>query len=242
MFEKILPRHNVRREMTVAQARKVLFEQECDALINQEKVNATAIELAENVGIIFVDEIDKVVASEHAHGADVSRQGVQRDLLPIVEGTTVQTRYGYVHTDHILFIAAGAFHRAKPSDLMPELQGRFPIRVELEALVKEDFVRILTEPKGSLTKQYEALLNTEGVELVFEVDAVDALAGFAYEVNQTTQNIGARRLYTIMERLLEELSFEAPEMKRGRVVINAAYVRERLAELTQDEDLSKFIL
>ncbi len=236
MFEKILPRHNVRREMTVAQARKVLFEQECDALINQEKVNATAIELAENVGIIFVDEIDKVVASEHTHGADVSRQGVQRDLLPIVEGTTVQTRYGYVRTDHILFIAAGAFHRAKPSDLMPELQGRFPIRVELEALVKEDFVRILTEPKGSLTKQYEALLNTEGVELVFEVDAVDALAGFAYEVNQTTQNIGARRLYTIMERLLEELSFEAPDMKRGRVVINAAYVQQRLAELTQDED------
>jgi len=242
MFEKILPKNTVRREMTVAQARTVLFEQECDALINQEKVNGTAIELAENVGIIFVDEIDKVVASEHAHGADVSRQGVQRDLLPIVEGTTVQTRYGYVRTDHILFIAAGAFHRAKPNDLMPELQGRFPIRVELEALVKEDFVRILTEPKGSLTKQYEALLATEGVELAFEQEAVDALADFAFQVNQTTQNIGARRLYTIMERLLEELSFEAPEMQRGRVVINAAYVQQRLAELTQDEDLSKFIL
>ena len=210
MFEKILPKNTVRREMTVAQARTVLFEQECDALINQEKVNATAIELAENLGIIFVDEIDKVVASEHTHGADVSRQGVQRDLLPIVEGTTVQTRYGYVRTDHILFIAAGAFHRAKPSDLMPELQGRFPIRVELQALAKEDFVRILTEPKGSLTKQYEALLATEGVELTFEQDAVDALAEFAFQVNQTTQNIGARRLYTIMERLLEELSFEAP--------------------------------
>jgi ATP-dependent HslUV protease ATP-binding subunit HslU len=242
MFEKILPKNTVRRDMTVAQARTVLFEQECDALINQEKVNGTAIELAENLGIIFVDEIDKVVASEHAHGADVSRQGVQRDLLPIVEGTTVQTRYGYVRTDHILFIAAGAFHRAKPSDLMPELQGRFPIRVELEALVKEDFVRILTEPKGSLTKQYEALLATEGVTLTFEQDAVDALADFAFQVNQTTQNIGARRLYTIMERLLEELSFEAPEMQRGRVVINAAYVQQRLAELTQDEDLSKFIL
>jgi ATP-dependent HslUV protease ATP-binding subunit HslU len=242
MFEKILPKNTVRRDMTVAQARTVLFEQECDALINQEKVNASAIELAENVGIIFVDEIDKVVASEHAHGADVSRQGVQRDLLPIVEGTTVQTRYGYVRTDHILFIAAGAFHRAKPSDLMPELQGRFPIRVELEALVKEDFVRILTEPKGSLTKQYEALLATEGVTLTFEQDAVDALAEFAFQVNQTTQNIGARRLYTIMERLLEELSFEAPEMQRGRVVINAAYVQQRLAELTRDEDLSKFIL
>jgi ATP-dependent HslUV protease ATP-binding subunit HslU len=242
MFEKILPKHTTRREMTVAQARQVLFEQECDALINQEKVNASAIELAENVGIIFVDELDKVVSSEQTHGADVSRQGVQRDLLPIVEGTTVQTRYGYVRTDHILFIAAGAFHRAKPSDLMPELQGRFPIRVELQALAKEDFVRILTEPKGALTKQYEWLLNTEGVELAFEPDAVDTLAEFAFQVNQTTQNIGARRLYTIMERLLEELSFEAPDMKQGRVSINSAYVKERLAELTKDEDLSKFIL
>jgi ATP-dependent HslUV protease ATP-binding subunit HslU len=242
MFEKILPKHTSRREMTVAQARGIIFEQECDALINQEKVNAAAVELAENVGIIFVDEIDKVVASEHTHGADVSRQGVQRDLLPIVEGTTVQTRYGYVRTDHILFIAAGAFHRAKPSDLMPELQGRFPIRVELQALVKEDFVRILTEPKGALTKQYEALLATEGVELSFQADAIDTLAEFAFQVNQTTQNIGARRLYTIMERLLEELSFEAPDMGGGRVPIDSAYVKERLAELTRDEDLSKFIL
>jgi ATP-dependent HslUV protease ATP-binding subunit HslU len=242
MFEKIIPKHTARRELTVAEARGVLFEQECDALINQEKVNAAAIELAESVGIIFVDELDKIVASEQTHGADVSRQGVQRDLLPIVEGTTVQTRYGYVKTDHILFIAAGAFHRAKPSDLMPELQGRFPIRVELQALGKDDFVRILTEPKGALTKQYQALLATEGVELVFEPDAIDALAEFAFEVNQTTQNIGARRLYTIMERLLEELSFEAPEMKKARVPINAAYVRERLDELTKDEDLSKFIL
>ena len=242
MFEKILPKHTSRREMTVAQARGIIFEQECDALINQEKVNATAVELAENVGIIFVDEIDKVVASEQTHGADVSRQGVQRDLLPIVEGTTVQTRYGYVRTDHILFIAAGAFHRAKPSDLMPELQGRFPIRVELQALVKEDFVRILTEPKGALTKQYAALLATEGVELAFGDDAVETLAEFAFQVNQTTQNIGARRLYTIMERLLEELSFEAPDMHHGRVAINSAYVKERLAELTRDEDLSKFIL
>ncbi len=242
MFEKILPKHSSRREMTVAQARDVLFEQECDGLINQDKVHSTAIELAESVGIIFVDEIDKVVASEGQHGADVSRQGVQRDLLPIVEGTTVQTRYGYVRTDHILFIAAGAFHRAKPSDLMPELQGRFPIRVEFGALTKEDFVRILTEPKGALTKQYEALLATEGVTLAFEPEAVDTLAEFAFEVNQTTQNIGARRLYTIMERLLEELSFEAPDMKHGRVPINAEYVKERLAELTKDEDLSKFIL
>jgi ATP-dependent HslUV protease ATP-binding subunit HslU len=242
MFEKILPKHTTRKEVTIAQARAILFEQECDALINQEKVNASAIELAENVGIIFVDEIDKVVASEGTHGADVSRQGVQRDLLPIVEGTTVQTRYGYVRTDHILFIAAGAFHRAKPSDLMPELQGRFPIRVELQALGKDDFVRILTEPKGALTKQYQALLATEGIELSFQEDAVEVLSQFAFRVNQTTQNIGARRLYTIMERLLEELSFEAPDMQRGRVVVNAAYVEERLAELTQDEDLSKFIL
>jgi ATP-dependent HslUV protease ATP-binding subunit HslU len=242
MFEKILPRHTSRREMTVAEAREVLFEQECDALINQDKVHVMAIELAENTGLIFIDELDKVVASEQAHGADVSRQGVQRDLLPIVEGTTVQTRYGYVKTDHILFIAAGAFHRNKPSDLMPELQGRFPIRVELRDLTKEDFIRILTEPKGALTKQYQALLEVEHVELVFEDDAVEALAGYAYNVNRTAQNIGARRLYTILERLLEELSFEAPDMKMGRVVINAAYVRERLEKLSRDEDLSKFIL
>ena len=242
MFEKILPKSSMRREMPVTEARQVLFEQQCDALINQEKVQSKAVELAENVGIIFIDEMDKIVASEHTHGADVSRQGVQRDLLPIVEGTTVQTRYGFVKTDHVLFIAAGAFHRAKPSDLMPELQGRFPIRVELKGLGKEDFVRILTEPKGALTKQYQALLATEGVELSFTDDAVDALATYAYQVNQTAQNIGARRLYTILERMLEELSFEAPDMKAGRVEINAAYVRERLEDLAQDEDLSKFIL
>ncbi|MBN2579086.1 MAG: ATP-dependent protease ATPase subunit HslU [Pirellulales bacterium] len=242
MFEKILPRSTSRREMTVAEARGVLFEQECEALINQEKVNGKAVELAENLGIIFVDELDKIVASEHAHGADVSRQGVQRDLLPIVEGTTVQTRYGFVRTDYILFIAAGAFHKAKPSDLMPELQGRFPIRVELTDLNKDDFIRILKEPKGALTKQYEALLETEKVKIVFHDEAVDALAEFAYQVNQTTQNIGARRLYTIMERLLEEISFEAPDMKKGKVEIDAAYVRRRLADLAQDEDLSKFIL
>jgi ATP-dependent HslUV protease ATP-binding subunit HslU len=242
MFEKILPKSTTRREMSVAEARKLLFEQECDALINRDKVHAEAIELAENLGIIFIDEIDKIVATEQVHGADVSRQGVQRDLLPIVEGTTVQTRYGWVKTDHILFIAAGAFHRAKPSDLMPELQGRFPIRVELSPLTKADFVRILTEPKSALTKQYQALLATEGVEVVFREDAIDALADYAFQVNQTTQNIGARRLYTIMERLLEVLSFEAPDMKMGRVEINAAYVRERLSEVAGDEDLSKFIL
>jgi len=228
--------------MTVAEARKVLFEQECDALINQEKVQAAAIELAENVGIIFVDEMDKVVASEKTSGADVSRQGVQRDLLPIVEGTTVQTRYGYVKTDHVLFIAAGAFHRAKPSDLMPELQGRFPIRVELNALTKEDFMRILTEPRGALTKQYRALLKTEQVDMEFTDDAIEALAGYAHEVNQSAQNIGARRLYTILERVLEELSFEAPDMGAGRVEVNAAYVKQRLEDVSRDEELNKFIL
>jgi len=242
MFEKILPKQSSRREMSVAEARRVLFAQECDAMINQEKVNAAAIDLAENMGIIFLDEIDKVVASENTKGADVSRQGVQRDLLPIVEGTTVQTKYGYVSTDHVLFIAAGAFHRASPSDLMPELQGRFPIRVELTDLTQQDFVRILTEPKSALTKQYAALLGTEGVTLEFSADAIEALAEFAFEVNQSTQNIGARRLYTIMERMLEELNFEASEMRSGRVLINAAYVREKLEKITADEDLSHFIL
>ena len=242
MIDKIMPKNVSRRQMTVADARKVLLEQETEAMINAEKVNAQAIELAENVGIIFIDEMDKVVATEGGRGADVSRQGVQRDLLPIVEGTTVNTRYGYVKTDHVLFVAAGAFHKTKPSDLMPELQGRFPIRVELDDLTKDDFVRILTEPKSSLTKQYTALLKTEGVDVEFTPDAVDALANYSFEVNQRTQNIGARRLYTILERLLEELSFEAPDMQMGRVEINAAYVKERLEEVTKDEDLSKFIL
>jgi ATP-dependent HslUV protease ATP-binding subunit HslU len=241
MFEKILPKSSKRREVTVAEARKILFEQECEALINQEKVHAQAIELAANMGIIFLDEIDKIASTE-TRGADVSRQGVQRDLLPIVEGTTVQTKYGYIATDHILFIAAGAFHRAKPSDLMPELQGRFPIRVELSDLTREDFIRILKEPKNALTRQYEALLGTEGVQVEFTDDAIEALADYAFRVNQTTQNIGARRLATIMERLLEELSFEAADMKMGKVTINAAYVTERLQEVADDEDLSKFIL
>jgi ATP-dependent HslUV protease ATP-binding subunit HslU len=242
MLEKILPKSVSRREMTVSEARKVLFDQECEALINQEKVNAQAIELAEEVGMIFLDELDKVVATEGGRGADVSRQGVQRDLLPIVEGTTVQTRYGYVRTDHILFVAAGAFHKVSPSDLMPELQGRFPIRVELSDLTKNDFIRILTEPKGSLTRQYAALMKTEQVELEFLPDAVEELASYAFAVNQSTQNIGARRLYTIMERMLDELSFEAPEMGRSVVKVNAAYVRERLESVANDEDLSKFIL
>ena len=215
MFDKIMPKQTNRREVTVTQARRILFEQECDGRLDQDKIHGTAIELAENVGIIFIDEVDKIVASE-TRGADVSRQGVQRDLLPIVEGTQVQTRHGYVRTEHILFIAAGAFHKAKPADLMPELQGRFPIRVELKDLTKEDFVRILKEPKNSLTRQYAALLETEGVTLDFTDGAIDTLADFAHRVNQTTQNIGARRLYTILERLVEELSFEAPDMKMAR--------------------------
>ena len=241
MFEKILPRTTTHREMTVGAAREVLFDQECDALLDPEKINHAAIELAENVGIIFIDELDKVVASD-SRGADVSRQGVQRDLLPIVEGTTVQTRYGYVRTDHVLFVAAGAFHRAKPSDLMPELQGRFPIRVELNDLTQADFVRILTEPRNSLTRQYTALMETEGMRLAFTDDSIESLATYAHKVNQSTQNIGARRLYTIMERLLEELSFEAPDMQAGPVEINAAYVAQRLDEISDDEELSKFIL
>ncbi len=241
-FEKIFPKNISRREMTVAEAREYLFEKECDALINPAKVHAEAIRLAENLGIIFIDEIDKIVSSGTPHGPDVSREGVQRDLLPIVEGTTVQTRYGTVKTDHILFIAAGAFHRAKPSDLMPELQGRFPIRVELSELTKEDFVRILKEPQNSLIRQYQALLKTEGVELEFEEEAIEAIADYAYQVNQTTQNIGARRLATIMERVLEDVSFQASDIAPTRVVITRQYVEERLKKLVQDEDLSKFIL
>jgi ATP-dependent HslUV protease ATP-binding subunit HslU len=241
MLEKIMPKTSVRRKLKVSQAREVVFEQECEAMLEPEKINSMAIELAENLGIIFLDEIDKVVASD-SRGADVSRQGVQRDLLPIVEGTTVQTRYGYVRTDHILFVAAGAFHRNSPSELMPELQGRFPIRVELNDLTQADFVRILTEPRNSLTRQYEALLGTEGVDLVFTPDAIEELASFAFKVNQSTQNIGARRLYTILERVLEDLSFEAPEIRAGRVEINAAYVSEKLEKISDDQDLSKFIL
>ena len=241
MFEKILPKSNVRREVSVDEARRVLFEQECEMMLDQEKINTSAIDLAQELGIIFLDEIDKVVASD-SKGADVSRQGVQRDLLPIVEGTTIQTRYGYVRTDHVLFVAAGAFHQNQPSDLMPELQGRFPIRVELSDLTKDDFVRILREPKSSLTKQYTALMQTEGVELKFTDDAIETLAEFADKVNKTTQNIGARRLYTIMEHLLEDLSFEAPDMKMGHVEINGAYVAQRLKEVADDTDQSQFIL
>ena len=243
MFERIMPRQSRDREVTVAEAREILFEQESESLMDRDAINEESIALAENSGILFIDEIDKICGPEEgSRSADVSRQGVQRDLLPIVEGTTVQTRNGSVRTDYMLFIAAGAFHRSKPSDLMPELQGRFPIRVELQDLTRDDFVRILTEPSSSLTKQYEALLATDGVKLKFQQEGIEALADAAYQVNQSTQNIGARRLYTIIERLLEEISFEAPDVKKKTLTIDADYVRQQLEAITSDEDLSKFIL
>src|SRR5437763_16571912 len=219
MFEKIMPKQSQQRQIPIREARRVLLEQEAEALIDRQVVTEKAIELVENQGIIFVDELDKICGRPSAHGPDVSRQGVQRDLLPVVEGTTVNTRYGPVRTDHMLFIAAGAFHLSKPSDLMPELQGRFPIRVELTDLKREDFLRILTEPKHALTKQYAELLATEGITLEFTQDGIEALADVAFEVNRTSQNIGARRLHTILERVVEEISYEGPDMREERVQI-----------------------
>jgi ATP-dependent HslUV protease ATP-binding subunit HslU len=242
MFEKMLPSKRETRRLSVADARRVLFAQEAEKLIDKEKINRTAIERVEQSGIVFLDEIDKVAGPPSQHGPDVSRQGVQRDLLPIVEGSTVITKYGPVKTDHILFIAAGAFHSSKPSDLMPELQGRFPIRVELADLSKEDFVRILREPRNALTKQQIALLATEGIEIAFAPEAIEAMAQIAYEVNRRDQNIGARRLYTILEKVFETISFDAPDVAQKRVTITADYVRQRLGEIVKDEDLSKFIL
>jgi ATP-dependent HslUV protease ATP-binding subunit HslU len=242
MFEKIMPRQAQQRQIPVKEARRILLEQETDALIDRQVVNEKAVELTENQGIVFVDELDKICGPASTHGPDVSRQGVQRDLLPIVEGTTTQTRYGPVRSDHILFIAAGAFHTSKPSDLMPELQGRFPIRVELTDLKREDFLRILTEPKHALTKQYAELLDTEGVRLEFTPDGIEALADIAFEVNRTAQNIGARRLHTIMEKVVEDVSFEGPDLADKRVRLDANYVRGRLTEILKKEDLSKFIL
>jgi ATP-dependent HslUV protease ATP-binding subunit HslU len=242
MFERLMPRQSQQRTMTIREARRVLLEQETEALIDRQVVSEKAVELVENQGIIFIDELDKVCGPASSHGPDVSRQGVQRDLLPVVEGTTVNTRYGPVKTDHILFIAAGAFHVSKPSDLMPELQGRFPIRVELTDLKRADFLRILTEPKHALTKQYAELLATEGVTLEYTPDGIEALADIACEVNRTTQNIGARRLHTILERVVEDVSFEGPDLGKKRVVIDGPYVRSRLQEIMQKEDLSKFIL
>jgi ATP-dependent HslUV protease ATP-binding subunit HslU len=242
MFERIMPREARSREMTVREARKVLVEQEIEQLIDREAAAEKAVELAEETGVVFIDEIDKICGPASTHGPDVSRQGVQRDLLPIVEGTTVQTRYGPVVTDHVLFIAAGAFHLSSPSDLMPELQGRFPIRVELKDLGQQDFVRILREPKNSIIRQYTELLATEGVTLTFSDDAIAAIAQIADQVNRNMQNIGARRLQTIMEKLLEDPSFDAPDIAKKTLHIDARYVRDKLAKISENIDLSRYIL
>jgi ATP-dependent HslUV protease ATP-binding subunit HslU len=231
-----------KRKMKVAEALEYLIQEEEQKLVDMDQVTRFAVERVENSGIIFLDEIDKIAGRESGHGPDVSREGVQRDILPIVEGTTVNTRYGFVRTDHILFIAAGAFHVAKPSDLIPELQGRFPIRVELDSLTIEDFVRILTEPQNALIKQYIALLETDGIKLTFSDDAVQEVARFAATVNDNTENIGARRLHTIMEKLLDEISFEGPDLKKKTVRIDAAYVQKMLADIVKDQDLSRYIL
>ncbi len=243
MLEKMIPRQQSARRVSVREARKILLEQEVEGLLDKDAIQEEAVRLTESTGMIFIDEIDKICSSsEGTKSADVSRQGVQRDLLPIVEGTTVNTRYGQVSTEKIMFIAAGAFHRSRPSDLMPELQGRFPIRVELTDLDRNDFVRILTEPSGSLTRQYTELLAVDGVTLEFTQGGLEAIADTAFHVNQSTQNIGARRLQTIMERLIEDVSFEAPESGPRLVVITAEYVGERLDEIRRDEDLSRFVL
>lgn len=242
MLDKLLPTRSQTKKLPLREARKIITAQQLEAMLDNEKIVKLSIDRTENTGIIFVDEIDKVCGPDSKSGPDVSRQGVQRDLLPIVEGCTVPTRHGPVRTDHILFIGAGAFSRSSPSDLMPELQGRFPIRVELEELTKQDFVRILTEPENALIKQQCALLATEGLTVNFTDDAVEAMAEIAYDINQSMQNIGARRLYTIVEKVMDQISFDAPEMSGKRFEVDEKYVRERLAEIVQDEDLSKFIL
>lgn len=242
MLEKFMPKPAKTRTLSVREARNQLLETELDAMIDRAAVSEQAVALVESHGIVFLDEIDKVCGTNSAHGPDVSRQGVQRDLLPVVEGTTVNTRYGAVSTNHILFIAAGAFHASKPSDLMPELQGRFPIRVELADLTRDDFLRVLTEPKHALTKQYAELLATEQVTLEFSADGIAALADAAFEVNCKVQNIGARRLHTILERVLEDVSFDGPDQSGQTVTVDAGYVTSRLSELMKREDLSQFIL
>ena len=242
MLSNIMPQKKKRRNVKVPEALDILSTEEAQKLIDMDKVTKTALDRVEQSGIIFLDEIDKIVASDAQHGPDVSREGVQRDLLPIVEGSNVNTRYGMVRTDHILFIAAGAFSGTKPSDLIPELQGRFPIRVELDSLGKEEFVRILTEPKNALVKQYTEMLATEEISLSFTDDAVEQIAEVATMVNERTENIGARRLYTIMESLLEDISFDAPDMKEKKIVIDAKYVEEKLDNIVEDEDLSRYIL
>ncbi|SPF39679.1 molecular chaperone and ATPase component of HslUV protease [Candidatus Sulfotelmatobacter kueseliae] len=242
MLPNIFGQRTKKRKMKVNEAFEYLIQEEEHRLIDMDQVTRIAIDRVENSGIVFLDEIDKIAGREGGHGPDVSREGVQRDILPIVEGTTVNTRYGMVRTDHVLFIAAGAFHVSKPSDLIPELQGRFPIRVELKSLTMEDFVRILTEPKSSLVKQYTALLETEGVKLEFTPEALDEVARFAFRVNESTENIGARRLHTIMERVLDELSFDAPERKGQAVTVDGDYVRKMLTDIVKDQDLSRYIL
>src|SRR3989442_11545414 len=242
MLPNIFGQRTKKRKMKVNEAFEYLIQEEEQRLIDMDQVTRMAIDRVEDSGIIFLDEIDKIAGRESGHGPDVSREGVQRDILPIVEGTTVNTRYGMVRTDHILFVAAGAFHVSKPSDPIPELQGRFPIRVELQSLTMEDFIRILTEPKSSLTKQYTALLETEGVKLEFTPDALDEIARFAFRVNEGTENIGARRLHTIMERVLDEISFDAPERKGQQLTVDAAYVQKMLSEIVKDQDLSRYIL
>ncbi len=242
MFGSFLPRKTKRRKLKVPEALEILTQEEGQKLIDMDKITKQSIEKVENSGIIFLDEIDKIVGRDSGHGPDVSREGVQRDLLPIIEGCTVVTKYGMVKTDHILFIAAGAFHTSKPSDLIPEMQGRFPIRVELDSLTKGDFIRILTEPRNALIRQYTALMETEDVKLEFKPGAVEEIAEIATIVNERTENIGARRLYTIMESLLDEISFDAPEMKEKKIVIDAQYVRDKLNAVIKDEDLSRYIL
>ena len=242
MLPNIFGQRSKKRKMKVNEAFEYLIQEEEQRLIDMDQVTRMAIDRVENSGILFLDEIDKIAGRESGHGPDVSREGVQRDILPIVEGTTVNTRYGMVRTDHVLFIAAGAFHVSKPSDLIPELQGRFPIRVELQSLTMEDFIRILTEPKSSLVKQYTALLETEGVKLEFTRESLDEVARFAFRVNEGTENIGARRLHTIMERVLDEISFEAPEKKGQQITVDGDYVRRMLTDIVKDQDLSRYIL
>ncbi|MFQ5850798.1 MAG: ATP-dependent protease ATPase subunit HslU [Candidatus Binatia bacterium] len=242
MFSNLLPKRTKKKTVKIPEAMEILSQEEAAKLVDMDKVISEATRRVEQSGIVFIDEIDKIAGRESAHGPDVSREGVQRDLLPIVEGSTVNTKYGLVRTDHILFIASGAFHSSKPSDLIPEFQGRFPIRVELTGLGKEDFVRILTEPKNALIRQYVALLETEGVHLLFRKDAVEEIAGIAAQVNEKTENIGARRLHTIMEKLLDEVSYAAPERPGQEISIDACYVKDRLSPILKDEDLSRYIL
>ncbi|MBP7528611.1 MAG: ATP-dependent protease ATPase subunit HslU [Syntrophorhabdaceae bacterium] len=242
VFGNMMPQKTKRRKMKVGEAYEHLIQEESRKLIDMDRVTSDAVDRVEQSGIIFLDEIDKIASRDHGHGPDVSREGVQRDILPIVEGTTVTTKYGMVRTDHILFIAAGAFHMSKPADLIPELQGRFPIRVELDALNRDDFYRIITEPENALIKQYRALLKTEDVELVFDDEAIREITDIAQRINEMTENIGARRLYTVMEKLLDDISFTAPDLKGQRVDVSKSYVLEKLGEFLDKEDLSRYIL